>query len=89
MKSYGLRRYRKTLDNEGFRQEEIRPEIKRRMFQLEDDSIEEANKKLVSFAFVRDPFDRLVSSYYNKMVMKNWLAVRQDLRWMRDEILAK
>ena len=84
-----MRRYRKTLDNEGFRQEEIRPEIKRRMFQLEDDSIEEANKRLVSFAFVRDPFDRLVSSYYNKMVMRNWLAVRQDLRWMRDEILAK
>ena len=59
------------------------------MFQLEDDSIEEANKRLVSFAFVRDPFDRLVSCYYNKMVAKNWLAVQQDLRWMRDEILAK
>ena len=89
MKGYDLKSYRKTLMTEGFRQEEIRPEIRSRIYQLKDESIEEANKRLVSFAFVRDPFDRLVSCYYNKMVMNNWLAVQQDLRWMRDEILTK
>ena len=84
-----MKRYRQTLLKEGFKQDEIRPEIKRRMFQLEDSSIREANQKLISFTFVRDPFDRLVSCYYNKMVMDHWLAIRQDLRWMRDEILTK
>ena len=84
-----MRTYRQTLVKEGFKQDQLRPEIKRRMYQLEDELIEEANKKLVSFTFVRDPFDRLVSCYYNKMVMTNWFKIQQDLRWMRDEILIK
>ena len=77
------------LEKKGFKQEEVRPEIKRRMFKLVDDSIEKANEKLVSFAFVRDPFDRLVSCYYDKMLMTNWFKAHKDLRWMRDEILTK
>ena len=59
------------------------------MYKLEDDSIEKANEKLVSFAFVRDPFDRLVSCYYNKMLMTDWFKAQEGLRWMRDEILTK
>ena len=54
-----------------------------------DDSIEKANEKLVSFAFVRDPFDRLISCYYNKMLMTNWFKGHPDMRWIRDEILTK
>ena len=77
------------LEKKGFKQEEVRPEIKRRMFKLVDDSIEKANEKLVSFAFVRDPFDRLVSCYHDKMLMTNWFKAHKDLRWMRDEILKK
>ena len=89
LKGYDLKSYRQNLVKEGFKQDELRPEIKRRLYQLKDDTIVDANKKLVSFAFVRDPFDRLVSCYYNKMVMSNWLKVYQDLRWMRDEIITK
>ena len=89
VKGYDLKSYRQILVKQGFKQDELRPEIKRRMYKLEDESIEKANEKLVSFAFVRDPFDRLVSCYYNKMIMTNWFKVHQDLRWMRDEILIK
>ena len=81
--------FRNKLVKEGFKQDEIRPEIKRRMFQLKENSLNLANEKLLSFAFVRDPFERLASCYYNKMVMSNWHRVKQDLRWMRDEILVK
>ncbi len=59
---------------------------------LEDDSIENANDKLVSFAFVRDPFDRLVSCYYSKMTMTNWPKDHQnqtEMRWIRDKILTE
>ena len=89
VKGYDLKSYRQILVKEGFKQDELRPEIKRRMYKLEDDSIEKANEKLVSFTFVRDPYDRLVSCYYNKMIMTNWFKIHQDLRWMRDEILTK
>ena len=87
LNGYDLRTYTKKLRLAGFKQDQLRPEIRRRMYPLRDETIQAANDKLLSFAFVRDPFDRLVSCYYNKMVMKNWSEKKQDLKWMRDEIL--
>ena len=91
LKGYDLKNYRQFLLDSGFHLNEIRPEIKRRLFQIKDDSKKEANTKMVSFAFVRDPFDRIVSCFHSKMVRKDWLEIEhsQQLRWMRDEILEK
>ena len=83
LRGYELKKYRETLmKKHGLVQSQIRPEIRKRHFALQEDSVNEANEKLVSFAFVRDPFDRLESCYYNKMVIKD-----QSLKWMRDHIL--
>ena len=48
----------------------------------------EAKKNLLSFVFVREPFERLISSYYDKMD-RDWSKPQYDLRWMRDEIIKK
>ena len=89
MRGVDLQTYKQTLVKEGFQPNNTWPEIRRRMYPLEDCSLKEANEKLVSFAFVRDPFDRLVSCYYNKMFLKDWFTTEQDLKWIRDEILTK
>ena len=48
----------------------------------------DAKKNLLSFVFVREPFERLISSYYDKMD-RDWSKQQYDLRWMRDEIIKK
>ena len=48
----------------------------------------DAKKNLLSFVFVREPFERLISSYYDKMD-RDWSKPQYDLRWMRDEIIKK
>ena len=89
MRGFDLGTYKQTLVEEGFEPNNTWPEIRRRLYPPEDNSVREANQKLVSFVFVRNPFDRLVSCYYNKMIQRNWLTTQQDLRWIRDQILIK
>ena len=66
-----------------------RPEMRKSLFHLQHDvSFLEAQKKLFSFVFVRDPFQRIASAYYDKM-SRNWNKPAYDLRWMRDEIIKR
>ena len=67
-----------------------RPEIRRRLFNLQQISFKEAKDNLFSFVFVREPFQRIVSCYYDKMDQdwsKPGLAYR--MTWMRNEIIEK
>ena len=67
---------------------EWRPIMRQKWFHIENDSsIQEANEKLLSFVFVRDPISRIISSYYDKM-FRDWSEPQFDLTWMRNEILA-
>ena len=80
------------MKNEGFQQHQVRTELKKRLFPLQSDSMWTANKNLLTFAFVRDPFDRIESCYQNKMVQGNWMLWtkgEKDLRWMRDIIIER
>lgn len=81
--------YNHDLIAEGFPQEELRPETRRRIFYIRNETIHDAIESLFSFVFVREPFSRIVSSYHNKMV-KDWSRPSlQHLRWMRNEILTR
>ena len=40
---------------------------------------EAANEKLITFTFVRNPFDRFASAYYDKMTGRNW-KVHHDVK---------
>lgn len=75
------------LQSQGFGQMSWRPQMRRRMFQLLDDSVPQANDRLFSFVFVREPFERIVSSYYNKMYGDWKKMTGHDMRWMRDDII--
>ena len=51
-----------------------------------------AHSQLLSFAFTRHPFNRLVSGYYQKFDKDDWsLPELQDLelKWMRDLIIKR
>ena len=62
--------------------------IRKRLFTIENgSSIREANSKLLSFVFVRDPISRIISAYYDKMY-RDWSKPQFDLTWMRNEIIA-
>ncbi len=78
--------YTTMLKKQGFGQMQWRPEMRRRMFQLIDENVHMANDRLLAFAFVREPFDRVVSCYHNKMTQR-WETPGHDLRWMRDDII--
>ena len=54
------------------------------------ESFVKAKDELLSFAFVREPFERLASAYWDKMD-RNWTKVRRvhDYQEMRDEIIKK
>ena len=65
-----------------------RPYMRKHYFQLRNKSFIDAKHNLLSFVFVRDPFERIVSSYYDKMD-RDWSKPAFDLRWMRDEIIQK
>ena len=67
---------------------EFRPYMRQHLFPLKNNSFLDARDDLLSFVFVREPFERLVSSYYDKMD-RDWSKPVYDLRWMRDEIIHK
>ena len=67
---------------------EFRPYMRQHFFPLKNNSFLDAKDDLLSFVFVREPFERLVSSYYDKMD-RDWSKPVYDLRWMRDEIIHK
>ncbi len=67
---------------------QFRPTLRERFFPLKNDTFVQAKDSLLSFVFVREPFERLASSYYDKM-NRDWSKSVYDLRWMRDEILQK
>jgi len=67
---------------------EFRPYMRQHFFPLKNNSFLDARDDLLSFVFVREPFERLVSSYYDKMD-RDWSKPVYDLRWMRDEIIHK
>ena len=67
---------------------EFRPYMRQHFFPLRNNSFLDAKDDLLSFVFVREPFERLVSSYYDKMD-RDWSKPVYDLRWMRDEIIHK
>ena len=69
---------------------QLQPELRKKFFRLKQDSFLQAKNSLLSFVFVRDPFQRLASTYWDKMD-RNWsnpLSV-YDGQEMRDEILQK
>jgi hypothetical protein len=78
--------YNSQLRKEGFGQMELRPEMRRRMFQLIDESVPRGNDRHLSIVLVREPFSRIVSSYTNTMV-GDWFKSGHDMRWMRDAII--
>ena len=67
-----------------------RPEIRKRLFNLQQLSFKEAKDDLLSFVFVREPFQRIVSCYYDKMDT-DWSKPGRVFRmtWMRNEIIEK
>ena len=48
----------------------VRPTLRKKYFPLLNDSFISATENLYSFVFVREPFQRIVSSYNNKMNCK-------------------
>ena len=62
--------YDKKLKREGYNISQWRPQMRERIFPLEHISFIDARKDLLSFVFVREPFQRIVSCYHDKM-MKN------------------
>ena len=48
-------------------------------------TLQHANKMLVTFAFTKHPFNRLVSSYNDKMKHKKWY-LRQHIVGLDDDI---
>ena len=66
---------------------QLRPEMRRIFFPLKQESFIKARQGLLSFAFVREPFERLASAYWDKMD-RHW-SMRSDYKEMRDEILKK
>ena len=66
---------------------QFRPELRKKFFLLKQDSFLKAKNGLLSFVFVREPFQRLASAYWDKMD-RNWTLTHQAQE-MRDEILIK
>ena len=69
--------------DENLKNNEVRPAFRKIYFPHENLTYWQAKESLLTFAFVREPFERIVSSYNNKM-----LGIT-DLFWMRKEILLK
>lgn len=84
---YDITKYQKKLSNQHISHDQWRPEMRKNIFYLRNQSFVQARDSLLSFVFVREPFERLVSTYHNKMV-RDWSKPAFDLRWMRDEILS-
>ena len=62
--------------------QEVRPYLRQHYFKLRNNTFLEAKQRLLSFVFVREPFERLVSSYYDKMD-RDWSNPSQDERFTR------
>ena len=76
--------------------DEIRPWLRDTLYHKPKDvSLKHANKMLLTFAFTRHPFSRLVSSYNDKMKHKKWnlkthvLGIGEDIRLLRSNIMIK
>jgi hypothetical protein len=69
---------------------QFRPELRKKFFPLKQDSFLKAKNGLLSFVFVREPFQRLASAYWDKMD-RNWTSIYKthQAQEMRDEILIK
>ena len=74
--------------------DEIRPFVRDTMYHKPKDiSLKHANSMLVTFAFRRHPFSRLVSSYNDKMKHKKWhlkqhvIGLGEDIKVLRSDIL--
>ena len=63
--------YSKKLKSEGYKVQQWRPKMRERIFPLQHTSFLDARKDLLSFVFVREPFQRIVSCYHDKM-MQDW-----------------
>ena len=78
--------YDKKLKREGYNISQWRPKMRERIFPLQHVSFIDARKDLLSFVFVREPFQRIVSCYYDKM-MKDWSKPQPQLTVARSLIL--
>ena len=71
--------YSKKLKSEGYKVQQWRPKMRERIFPLQHTSFLDARKDLLSFVFVREPFQRIVSCYHNKMMQHSGLTVARSL----------
>ena len=76
--------------------DEIRPFLRDTIYHKPKDiSLKHANNMLVTFAFTRHPYSRLVSSYNDKMKHQNWNlrkhpnGLGEDIREFRSAIMIK
>ena len=74
--------------------DEIRPFLRDTMYHKPKDiTLQHANKMLVTFAFTRHPFNRLVSSYNDKIKHHKWnlrqhiIGLGQDIKDLRSHIM--
>ena len=75
----GVGAFDKKLKEEGYDVSQWRPEMRRRIFPLEHNSFKDAKNELLSFVFVREPFERIVSCYHDKM-NRDWSKPQFDLK---------
>ncbi len=74
---YEFSDYVSQLDKEGVGLEFRRRTMKSRLYQFPEDlTLEEAARRFVTVAFVRDPWDRFVSAYFEKLRRPNWEDVK-------------
>ena len=78
----------------GLKDDEVRPWLRDTLFHKPKDvSLKHANNMLVTFAFTRHPFSRLVSSYNDKMKHRKWnlrkhlVGLGQDIKDLRAAIM--
>ena len=76
--------------------DEIRPFLRDTLFHKPKEiSFKHANKMLMTFAFTRHPFTRLVSTYNDKMKHRKWnlkrhvIGLGEDIKDLRSAIMIK
>ena len=82
-----LERLKHTMTEADFLTFNPRSNMRRDFFPLHERNFTDAEEKLFSFLFVRDPFQRVVSCYYSKITYGP--KRKRRLKWMREEILKR